>query len=889
MAAGPLFRLLLLAYPPTLRRTYGDEMALTVKDRWRDRPGVVARARLVAALLADLLGSWVRLLRGSRPPHGGRGRARVQYPAADVRSAARLFTRAPLFATGAVLTLAVGIGAATAVFSLADATLLRPLPIPALDRVVEVDFSWSYPDFRDLAAQQHVFSALTAWTNTHVGLERDGETQDVEAAGVSGAFFALASQRPVVGRLLTEDDDRPSAGPVVVLSERVWRRLFAADPHLVGSTLSINRRPVTVVGIVRAAFRGLSLRNAPEIFVPLAALPSVGTGFLGRPGLVEKRNVVWLQLAGRLKDGVTVDHAQAEVDHTYRRLHPPADPSQPAESAHLTPLVARALGLDTSEDLRRLILVLLGATGVTLLLACATVANLMLVRAEQRHRELAVRTALGAGRWHLGRLLLIESVAIGLGGSLAGLAVAQMALGLLESFALPGRIPIDQLGLSLNRPLLAASVGLGLGTALVCGMAPIWQTARLDVTAALRDGSRATARQSLRAVLVTAQVALCVLLLGGSLNFGRAVRFALTLDLGFDTAHTAITTIDPTLVRYSKAQVIGLEQQILQTLRTQPWVTGAAWSAMLPLQGMMSWQIGVPGYQPPNGENISTQANVVSDGYFAAMGIPLIAGRAFAPTDTTSAPSVVVIDVSMAKKFWPNGDALGSRLDLNTGLTDPHAMATVIGIAGDARRSVDGPHATLLYLVASQWPDMLDFGGQHLIVRSTTLDARATARETAIALRHLDPIVPVTSSETMRDHLDRTLMAHRLGLTLFLLFAGLAVILTSFGIYAVVAYAVAHRTREIGIRVALGAAPSRVLGLVVRQGLVPIGVGLTVGLVTFVWSSAVIERFMFAVPATSVGSIGLLALVVGCVATSAMLLPTRRALAVDPATALRTD
>jgi putative ABC transport system permease protein len=885
-----LFRLLLFLYPPSIRREHGEEMAAAVAARWRDESGVRARARFGFDLLTDFAGSWPREWRatvGRRArPRRTIGIASLTGVGADARAAFRLFTRAPLFALGAVLTLALGIGATSAIFSLADATLLRPLPIRAPDRVWQVDFSWSNPDFRDLEAARTSFSEVAAWSNQTFGFDRGGEAVEVAGAAVSGGYFPLTGLRPVAGRLLEASDDRAGAPPAAVLSERAWIRLVGRDPSIVGATIQLNRRPVTIVGIAPRAFRGLSLSDAPEIFVPIAAMTAVGTGFLSRPAIMNNRNLVWLNVVGRLRDDATPAQATSAVAAIYGRAHPP-DPGASPEPVILRPLAVTAFSSGDTGDERRFVAVLVGASIVTLLLACATVANLLLVRAERRRREMALRTALGAGRGRLMRLVLVESLAIGIAGSAGALAVAKIAMGLLGSFDLPGRVPIADLGLSLSPTLLAMSIALGLATSALFGLAPAWQTSRVNAQAALRDGSRGATRQPIRSLLVTTQVGLCVLLLAGSIAFGRAMQYASSLDLGFETSQTTITSFNSGRARYSRTQMAGVERRLEDAIQGAPWAAGAGWLSILPLRGSMTWTLGITGPDAPPKGRADIDANAVSPGYFHAMAIPLRAGRTFSGADTATAPPVMTISESMARRYWPRGDALGSRVSTDPDSTDPAVYATIIGIVGDVKHDIDKPRQTMFYVPIEQHLDMLDFG-QYLVVRARVPPEAALADVAAIVTR-VDPRLPIGRSQTMADHLGALLMPQRLGLTLFVLFAVLAAVLTTLGIYAVVAFAIAERAREIGIRVALGAERVEVLRLVARQGVGPVAGGLVMGVCAFVLADSTLRGLLFALPAVNVWSLALLVCAVGAMALGAMLVPAHRALAVDPAVTLRQE
>jgi len=888
MLAVRLYRLLLLAYPASLRASHGDEMALVVAERWRERPGLAARMSLIRDILADFVQSLPRAWRlergtpsGDPPPRGsGRGLG------ADLRQAVRGLTRAPLFTLGATITLAIGIGASTAIFSLARATVLHPLDIRDPDGVVFLQSTWSHPDLRELERHTQSFSGLASWTNLNLGLERDGRMISVTGAAVNGRYFDTLGLTPAAGRLLHDSDDQRGAPPVAVISEDAWRRLFGGDPSVVGSTVRLGPgTPTTIVGIAPPGFRGLTLASTPQMFVPVRALPRVGTGFLAQPDMLDRTNITWISVAARLHDGVTPSQAADETTALYRARNP-LQPGETPKSIRLAPITASALGLNSAEDLGRFVMVLGGATIVTLLLACATVANLLLVRAERRQREVAIRAALGAGRARTMRLLFAESVMLGLCGALAGVAVASGVLALLGQFELPGRIPIHELHLALDARMLAIAAGLGVTTSVMFGAAPIWQSMRLDLIGALREGSRGSSRQPLRSMLVTLQVALAVVLLAGSLAFARAVWHGLGLDFGFDTARTAIVTMDATLGGYKQQAVGVLEAHVIDALKVRPEIAAAGWSAMTPLSGELQWGVTVEG-QPPTTAPISVGNDIVSVGYFGAMGISLISGRDFTRDDAPEGEPVIVVSDAAARTYWPGRSAIGGRLNLNAG--DPVARwARVVGVVGDVSSTVGGHTDPKFYVLDVQAPAMFDFGGQHLIVRGAS-HADAAARAAVEAIATVDPHVPVTSVITMADRLRGTLQPQRLGLMLFSLFAGLAIVLTAFGLYALVAYAVAHRTREIGIRIALGASARTVLALVVRQGLVPVLAGLIAGTIGFRMSGWAIARFLFSLPLFGGWPFLALTAAIALIALIAMLAPARRALAVDPVAALRND
>jgi predicted permease len=868
-------RLIARAYPPALRRSHGTDIAETLTVRWRERRGLRARVRFAGDLIADIASTW----RQARVPL-------MRNVTSDVRDAVRLFRRGPLFAAGAVITLALGVGTTSAILSLADATVLRPLPIPDADQVVQTTFSFSHPDFRDLAAGHRTLTDLSAWSNAQFAVERRGDTVQVFGAGVSGRYFALTGQAAIAGRLLQDEDDTGAGSARAVISERLWTRVYHRDPEMIGATVLVNRRPVTIVGISPAAFRGTSLQFAPELFVTLAHLADLSPGFLSRPGTMTNRGTVFLTLAGRLKPGTDADQASDDARRIYYAARPPD--AKPDTGAWFGPMLPMAMGTRTAADLRRFVTLLVGAGGLAMLLTCATVANLLLVRADRRRHELGVRAALGAGRARLSRLLLVESLAIGAAGALAGVAVAYGTLQLLGAYALPGQIAIGDLGLTVNTRLLLATGALGIITALIFGLAPIRHARHAETSVVFRSGLRFTSRGRLRTALVGVQVALCVVLLGGSVAFGRAMAHALALDLGFNAHETTITSINPSLARYTPERASELRRNTLEALQTRPGVRAAGWSLLRPLSGAFIVQTIAEG-EPvlPEKPGRDVQANVVTDGYFEALQIPFARGRAFARDDLRGSARVAIVSTSLAARLWPSTpDPIGRRVSLEDPGSPDMKWSTVIGVAADIHRQVGGPAVPMIYLADGQVPS--SFAPDYLMVRAAG-PVDPIIAEIRATLRSLDPNVPITASVPMSRHVAGPLMAHRLGLTLFVLFAGLAMLLSGFGLYAVVASAVSQQTREIGIRVALGAEASRVLSLVARQGLWPVAIGLTVGLGAFALGARLIESFMFSLPVVSAGALFVVLGVVAAGAFLAMFVPARRALSVDPTVALRAE
>jgi putative ABC transport system permease protein len=887
--ARRLLRVWLLAYPPSLRHSYGSEMADAVEQQWRNGRTFMSRVRLAGQLLTDSAASW----RGKRRPS-----FKMRNTSSDLKDAFRLFRRSPRFTISAVAILAAGIGASTAIFSLADATLLRPLPIPDVSRVAATTFSWSYPDFQDVLDHQTMLSDVAGWAYPPLGIERNGSTLAVTGAGVSGHYFSLAGQHALMGRLLNTADDAPGVAPAAVLSERLWRREFGGDPAILGSTINVNRRPVTIVGIVPAAFRGFSLQIAPEFFISLRSVPEFTNSPQEAQAFITNRGRAWFNFAGRMNAGVTQAAADQQLRQIYYRQRPNPDPANFSDTTPwLSPLLDRAIGVAPPlrgrpaptgpRDLRRLVWVLLAATFAALLLTSATVANLFLMRAERRQREFAIRGAIGAGRGRLIRLLAVESLGIGLLGGLASLGVARLTLNLLNTYSLPGQIAIADLNVTINGEMLAAGTALGVLTTLIFGIVPARRFGRNGDSQLLGVGGRSTVRHSVRSMLIAIQVALCVLLMGGSIAFGRAIRHAVAVDLGFNTSDTLIAAINPTLLRTAPDRVRAFQRESLSRISATSGVRAAGWGAIRPMSGTMILSPVIDGYARAKDEDISMQSNVVGPGYFDALQMPIERGRAFGESDTPQSERAVIVSAAAAKRFWPSGNALGGRISLeDAGAADPKWM-TVVGISGDIHRAIGEPAPPLMYLPSSQTSGPFSVTN-YLFIR-VDRDAADLAPTLRATLASIDPAVVVTGVATMASHVGATLKAHRLGLTLFALFAAVSALLTGFGLYAVVGAAVSMRAREIGIRVALGAERASVVRLVLRQAAVPIVAGLAAGLAGFVAAAQFLNQFMFSLPVVSPAVMTLIAAAIGGIACAALFVPARRALAVDPAITLRTE
>ncbi len=809
---------------------------------------------------------------------------------ADLRYALRLASLSPVFTGAAVLTLALGIGATTAIYALADATLLRPLPVRDVDSLYGTRWSASYPAFRDYLARTDTFDGVVAFSGRDTfSLQRGNSTALAAGAFVSGNYFDVLGIGPQLGRILLPSDDGAHGGALVaVLSDGYWRTQCHADPAIIGTTLRVNGRAALVVGVAARGFRGVTLQADPAFWMPLSSFREIETApFFRRVDPLKSRGLVWLRLVMRLKPGVTPEQAGAVIAATYKANHA-ADPEAARdadEAAQLHPLKATAVGFSTQRDLSRFLLLLGGVVGFTLLIACANLANMLLVRATARRREIAVRLALGARRGRLVRQMLTENLLLALAGGAAGLFVARWMIALLARFQLPGEIPIEGLRLGLGWRSLTVALAASLGTAVLFGLVPALRASALGIVGALRDQSRATSRHRLRGALITAQVALSLVLLAGGALFVRGLERALRTELGFRTEGVATASVDLGLARYEAARARQFYDSALDRLYALPSVRAAAWASHVPMRGVMMWTIEVDGFTPSKGRSVHADVAYVYGRYFPALGIPVLEGRALDARDREGAPLAAVVNRAMAAKFWAGRAALGGRFRFDE--KDP--WVDVVGIVGDVRgRAIDEEVMPTMYLPFLQHQEDTLLNAATLIVRT---DPEAGGMRSALvsAVRGVDGNLPVDRVMTLDDHVRAQVLPQRMGVRLFTFFGLLALVIAAVGIYGVASAAVLERTRELGIRMALGARAQQVVALVQRQTLAPVGAGIVLGLLLAVWTAKLVGALLYGLDPDDPMAFTAVALALAAVALLAAWVPARRAARVDPAITLRSE
>ncbi len=813
---------------------------------------------------------------------------------ADLRYALRSLRGSPGFALAAVLSLALGIGANTAIFSLVDAVLLRPLPVSRPDELVQVGMGGSHDHFtnplwEELRDRQDAFSSVMAFSSDRFELSRGGESRRVEGAWVSGAYFSTLGVAPSAGRLLAPADDRPGCPAVAVLGHDFWRSAYGGDPGVVGRTIALGGHPVEVVGVAARGFSGVEVGRADRIFMPVCALDAMDPE--GDGGLSE-RSRWFLRIMGRraegLSDAAVATRLAAVAPAMFAATVPP-DWDEGGKRSYLeNKLEARpaAHGHSSLRDsYRTALMVLMAVVVLVLMVACANLANLLLVRATARRREIAVRIAIGAGRSRVIRQLLTESMVLATLGAALGVLFALWSSRFLVRLLSTSAEPV-WLDLSLNGRVLGFAAAVTLVTSLLFGLAPAWQAARGDPHPLLRGQGRGTDSAmgaGAGRVLVVGQIALSmVLVVGAGLLLSTLSRLQ-RLDPGFDRQGVLTISVDASARPLAPQARRALQSQILDGLRALPGVRGAGASALTPIgDGMWNTSLKVAGFQPARREDAIVWMNAVSEGYFATLGTRLLAGRDFTAGDQEGSAPVAVINESLAKRFFGRGAVVGQRLRYENRFGD--FEVEVVGVVEDAvyRSLREGGEATL-YVALRQQPDVpLNF------VARSDASAGTLMRPVGALLAEVAPGA-VFGFRTLSDQVAASLLRERLLATLAGFFGGLALLLAVLGLYGTVAYSVARRGTEIGIRMALGAPGRRVVKMVLGDVVRMVAPGVALGLVLALGASRFLSSLLYGLEATDPVVLGVATAVLALAALAAGAVPASRAARVDPMVAVRAE
>lgn len=800
----------------------------------------------------------------------------------DIRFAFRSLLKHRAFTAIAVVTLALGIGGSTSIFTVVDAALIRGLPYKSPDRLFHIwektpqekfaKREFSYPDYQDYEKNSVFEGGLAAYTGGGALLGGQGEPESVGAPRVSANFFSVLGVDPILGRTFQTGEDQPGGAKVTILTHAFWQRRFGGDPGVVGQTLTINSEPYTVIGVLPASFQ-FALRNN-DLWLPYQPTQNQLT----------RRFMHGTNLIGRLKPGLGPTEAQSELTVIAGRIEQEHNSSHAGTTAYLVPLQEEIVG-----TVKPILLVLLAAVGFVLLIACANVASLLLTRSLSRQKEVAIRAALGASRWRVVRQLLIESVLLSLVGGAAGLLLAYWGVP-----ALVASIPQNQLNampflksLSLDAGILAFSFGLSVITGLIFGLAPALQSSRLDLIEALKEGGRQTAAGAshrLRSAMVVTEIALAVVLLVGAGLMMKSLLRLLQTNVGFETENLLTMTIVLPPSKYTEpGKRVGFNDQLRERVQSLPGIAGAGTVNILPLNSGNTTRFYIDGDPvPPPGTETESNIRTVSDDYFKALGVPLLAGRTFDARDTPDSPPVVIIGKTIADHMFAGRDPVGKRLRYAGVQLDP---IEIVGVVGDVKiTGLDEAVKPVLYYSFRQNSSTFS----NLVARTST-DPNALTASIRNEVRNLEPEAAILNVRTMDEMIAQTPASfmRRFPALLISIFAGIALLLASIGIYGVVSYSVSQQTHHIGVRMALGARPSDILRMILKQGMVLALLGVGIGVLASFGLMRLLSALLFEVSTTDAATFSLVTGALFAVALLACYLPARRATKVDPLVALR--
>lgn len=809
----------------------------------------------------------------------------------DARYGLRMLRRSPGFTTIALLSLALGIGANTAIFSMVSAFLFAPLPVDRPAQLVSIFTTdvknpgplptshLNYIDYRD---KNEAFSDILAYTFAPVNLSgTGGETKQIFAQVVSGNFFDVLGVKAEHGRTFLPDEDKtPSTQPVAVLSYSAWQREFGGDASIVGRTISLNRHDFGVVGVAQKDFTGVDIGGGPDLWVPMMMHDTVQPGF----DWYNTRRGLFLSMIGRLKSGVGVLQAQAAMTALGSQLEQEYRKDNEGRNVRLVPLLTARTDPTGDGEVMLTSSALMGVAGIVLLIACANVTNLMLARATRRKREIAIRLAMGASRWRLIRQLMTESLLLSLAGGVIGVAVAIWSRDVLRSLV-PFGFGQDQQGAPIDPRVLVFAFVISILSGVLFGLAPALQASKPDLVPTLKGeitmpvGSRGF-RLNLRKALVVVQVGLSLFALITAGLFVRSLQKAQAVNPGFNAENVVLMAFNLGREGYAEAQGRNFHRQVVERVRALPGVLGATVARDRPFGGGFQRSVFIEGQEPPpGGRGVLVQTNNIALGFFETLGIPLVRGRDFAETDSQQSPKVMIINESMANRFWPNQDAVGKRLKL----FGDQDYREVVGIVADTKyNSLTEPRRPFMYI-----PLLQEYAPQiNLHVRTAT-DPKGMVAALRNEVQQIDSSLSVLNIQSLSERVQHSLGGERTQATLLGSSGVLALLLAAVGLYGVMSYSVAQRTREIGIRMALGAGQRNVMALVLKQGVALVSAGILLGLGAAFAVTRLLASLLFGVsaadPITFIGSSALLIVV----ALTASYVPARRATKVDPIIALR--
>ncbi len=825
----------------------------------------------------------------------------------DIRFGFRSLLKHPAFTAIAVITLALGVGANSTIFSVVNATLMRSLPVSHPENLVYVfngnpGSLFSYPDYAEMRDQNHVFDGLIAWGGITASLNSNDQTDLVNGAVITGNYFQVLGVVAEKGRVIfPEDDQMPGAHPIAVISHGLWQRRFGGEQNIVGRQLLLNGHNFTIIGVTPPEFGGAQLGVVRDLYVPMmmqAVVRPPRAGYSGEmdPDLLKKRGNRWLYSVGKLKPGVTIEQAQA----TLALIAKQQEGAYPETNRNRGVKVLAFSQSDDPEQRRQLGSVawlLMSVVGLVLMIACANVANLLLARGSARGKEIAIRLAIGATRWRIVRQLLTESVLLATLGGVLGLLIAWWAASSLRAMPPPaGALPLTP-QFSIDMPVLLFTLGLTLFAGIVFGLAPALRISRPAIVPALKDESRTVTDRkayfNLRNLLVVTQIGLSVVLLIVAGLFLRSLRRAQAIDPGFDAEKIVTVPLNINLLRYTKPQGREFYRQVVERVEAVPGVESASVARIVALGGGGSVrslliegragpdnQFRSEGAGPTGSDANSVSSNVVGPKYFRTMGIGLLRGRDFSLQDTEDKPGVVIVNESFAQRHLPGKEIMGRRISFN-GTAGP--WREIVGLVHDSKYLTLGePPTPVAYLPLQQNHET----GMTLHVRAAG-DPSSIVTAIRSEVQSLEKNLPVNNPTPMNEWIINSLYAARMGAILLGIFASLALVLASIGLYGVMSFAVSQRTRELGIRMALGAQAADVFRLVLRQGMGLVACGVALGLGAAAIVTRLLTSFLYGVSATDRITFAIIPVVLALVAGIACYIPARRATKVDPLLALK--
>ena len=822
----------------------------------------------------------------------------------DLRFTLRTLSRTPAFTMVAILSLALGIGANTAIFSLLDQVLFRLLPVRDQERIVVFHFDgnmggasrsdndesvFSYPMYRDLRDRSQTFEGVIARASAAVNIITNDQAEQALAEIVSGNFFDVLGVRPVVGRLLSADDDiTPGGHPVIVLSHQYWTRKFAASAAILNQTIRVNGLSMTIVGVAPRNFRSMVGGQTPDVYAPIAMKAQLTPGVLDN---LADRQAYWLNIFARLKTQVSPQQATAAMGPLFHAILEYESAlrgrwsGRSLERFLAGKIEVRAASQGVGQLKRHWenpLLAVMAMAGLALLIACANVANLLIARAAARWREIAIRRAIGASRWALMRQLLVESLSLSTAGGLLGLMlsywIVKGAVGL--GLGLGGWVSPE-----IDVRVLVFTFAVSVLTGLLFGLAPSISTTGGDVAHALKDQSASFSKVRLRSVLVAAQMALSLVLLISAGLFTRSFVNLLHNDLGFRAERLLVFSVNPALRGYRTSAALSLFERLQDRLKTLPGVISVAAAQHVPFgNSSMSNSVTIEGYHASEDENMSSRVNVISPGYFASLGVPLVAGREFTAADGPQSPKVTVVNEIFVQRYCKGRNPIGLHMAPSRG--NPKLNIEIVGVVRNSKfSSVSKQTERYFYVPYLQQPSAQRMS---FLVRASS-DGTALLNGVRSAVREIDPDMPVVDEKWMAAQVDDSLYIERLIASLAAAFGALATLLATVGLYGVMSYSIARRTPEIGIRIALGATPYRVVGLVMRDAALLVSAGLVIGIPSALAAGRLIEAQLFGVKASDTFVIVGAATALAFAAMLAAYLPARRAAAIDPLQALRVE